>query len=134
MKYWRFLDYRTKEGLTLIVDWYNGQDIEVQVAFDVVLSILAGTRNWDDPDLYEFKEFKTGKYVGLSEVKFSVDQGGKKRIFRPIGIWRPDSQEFILILGCEKSGRIKIPSDAFDLALRYKAEFEDGKGSVHEHI
>jgi hypothetical protein len=70
----------------------------------------------------------------LCEIRFTVEQDRKKkRRFRPLGIWRKDSRDFILLGAFEKSGRMLIPANAFDLALRAKAEFEEGKGRIYEY-
>ena len=127
------MDYHTEDAGNLIRSWYAGVDDKVRAAFDGVLDILRATREWDD--LYQFKNFTTGDFVGLSQLRFSIWEKGKvKRRFRPLGIWRPQDREFVLILVCEKSGRMKKPSDAFELALKYKTQFDLGKGKIYERV
>jgi hypothetical protein len=127
------MDYHTEDAGNLINPWYAAVDDKVRAAFDGVLDILRATKNWDDPDLYQFKNFTTGSFVGLSELRFSIWEKSKiKRRFRPLGIWRPQDSEFVLILVCEKSGRLKKPANAFELALEYKAQFDLGKGKIYE--
>ncbi len=126
MKYWRFMDYYTEKGDNLIRDWYESQDEEVRAEFDIVLSRLAGFKDWSD-----LKEFKilTRKHAGLCQIMFKT----RNRNFRPVGFFSPNSNdEFVIVLGCEKSGRVSIPPRAFDNALKFKKKFEKGKGSIHE--
>ena len=139
MKPWTFMDYRTDGGHNLIQQWYNRQDVAVQAAFDQTLLTLRAVDDWTDPDVREFKEL-TGRHRGLAEIRFDIPaihpetRKPFKRRFRPAGIWRPEKRDFILLLGCEKRGRTYIPHDAFGLALSYKAQFEEGKGTICEHI
>ncbi len=129
---WRFLDYITEEGINAIREWYRVQELAVRVAFDATLFTLAATEDWTHKRVRSF-EVLTGRHVGLCEIRFTVELERKKRRFRPVGIWQKDSRNFILLGGCEKSGRSSIPSNAFDLALKHKAEFEAGKGRIYEH-
>src|SRR5487761_1527528 len=117
MALWRLFDYITEDGHNLVAEWYEAQDPEVQAEFDATLLILSATENWDNEDLKEFKVL-TKKHVGLGEVRFHVNalaRGAKhphRRRFRPVGIWPPAvDREFVLILGCEKSGRTFTPDD-----------------------
>jgi len=121
-------------------DWYQAQDPEVQARFDTTLLILGATDDWEHEDVEEFKPL-TKSHIGLGEVRFYVDAlapGAKRphrRRFRPVGIWPcVIEREFVLILGCEKSGKTFIPHGAFDKALGHKADFERGKGTLHERI
>jgi hypothetical protein len=135
MRQWRFMDYHTEDAGNLITPWYASVNDKVRAAFDGVLDTLANTKDWDDPDLYEFKNFVTGEFVGLAELRFSIkEKHTVKRRFRPLGIWRPQDREFILILVCEKSGRMKIPPNAFELAMEYKRQFDQGRGMLYEHV
>jgi hypothetical protein len=140
MSLWRFYDYVTPENQHLMEDWYQAQDPEVQAQFDATLLILGATEDWECEDVEEFKRL-TEKHSGLGEIRFYTDAvapGAKKphrRRFRPVGIW-PSliDREFVLILGCEKSGRSFLPHGAFDTALGHKVQFEQGKGSLRERI
>ena len=140
MDLWRFYDYVTADGQHLIEEWYQAQDPEVQAQFDVTLLILRATDDWEHEDVEEFKPL-TKKHRGLGEVRFYIDAlapGARKphrRRFRPVGIWPSViDREFVLILGCEKSGRSLIPHGAFDTALGHKVQFEQGKGALRERI
>lgn len=140
MAAWRFFDYVTEGGADLLEDWYQSQDPEVQAEFDVTIGLLAATRDWGDDEFLGFKELKN-KHAGLGEMRFHIvvtppkPRRPYKRRFRPVGIWPCHTDgEFIFILGCEKSGMTYIAHAAFDAALRYKAEFETGKGTTCERV
>jgi hypothetical protein len=140
MALWRFFEYITEDDSPLLADWYQSQDPEVQAQFDATLLILSATEDWEGEDLEEFKAL-TETHIGLGEVRFHIvalSPGTKrphKRRFRPVGIWPTAvNREFVLILGCEKSGRTSIPHDAFGLALRHKALLEEGRGTTRERI
>jgi hypothetical protein len=125
MNRWKFWDYYDKDGNNLIVQWYLAQEVAVQAAFDWTLYTLAATEDWTDPRIDEFRVL-TGRHFGLCEIRFDLVINRVKRRFRPAGIWRPVQRDFILLLGCEKSGRIYKPQNAFDVALGYKSRFEQG--------
>jgi hypothetical protein len=132
MPLWRFFDYINEDGEELIEDWYKEQDdAAIRVQFDATIFILAATEDWTHRRVKAFKVL-TGRHAGLCELRFTVEVDRKKRRFRPLGIWRKDSRDFILLGSCEKSGRILIPSNAFELAVHYKAEFEGGRGRIRE--
>lgn len=138
MALWRILDYRTSDGENLIAEWYKKQDRGVQAGFDGALMILRAVEDWLNPPLDEFKVLEE-RHLGLCEVRFDIQVFNRtlkkvfKRKFRPVGIWWPKDHEFMFILGCEKSGRMYDPPCAFDLALKYKARFENGEGEACEH-
>jgi hypothetical protein len=137
MNPWRFWEYVTEGGRNLTREWYGQQDASVQAALDNAVLLLQGTDNWTEPEISTFKEL-TEKHVGLSEIRFSIKAGrwSPQRRFRPVGLYRPQQRDFIFILGCEKKmgGLIYIPLNAFDSALKYKADFENGKGELCEHL
>jgi hypothetical protein len=136
---WRFQDYVTEDGHNLIQEWYEVQDVSVQVAFDTTLLLLRSVDDWLDPKVKEFKELDK-QHLGLGELRFHIsvlNQTNKRtyrRRFRPPGIWRPKNRDFIILLGCEKQGMTYTPHGAFDLALNYKAAFEQGRGTIREHF
>lgn len=142
---WEFLDYHTDENPPKypIRDWMAKQDRRVIQALEATITTLKGARIWDDPKVLEFRLFKEGQFVGLSELRFSIEDVNPfnpkqkkkiKRRFRIAGIWRPEDHDFILLTGCEKSGYMKIPPDAFEQAMAMKIAYErDGRGDVDEH-
>ena len=136
MAVWRFFDYRTAAlpSRNLIQLWYGEQDRDVQAEFDATVKILEATEDWRDTKA--FKEL-TRQHAGLGEIRFSV----RKRIrgreivrrFRPVGLWIEGARQFTFLVGCEKSRGMYTPPNAFDLALRYKADLENGIGDICEH-
>lgn len=123
------MDYYTeKDDKNLIGEWYERQEENVQAEFDTVLNILAGTEDWNRRKK-EFSPLKR-KHTGLYEIRFKI---GNVR-YRPVGIFSLNYREFILLMGCEKTGGNYTPRNAFDLALDLKGMFEAGRGSIHEHF
>src|SRR5277367_4259777 len=101
MPVWTFLDYVTEGHACPIVDWYGTLPAEAQAAFDVLVDTLAETSDWDEPKESRRKyKVLTNRHLGLCELKFRVAD----RKFRPIGILRPETREFIFLGGCEKKG------------------------------
>lgn len=138
MSPWRFIAYHPKGEGCPIRDWYEAQHPKVQVAFDFTLATLKGTDVWVGTK--EFKEL-TREHLGLAELRFNVEfpkpgspSGRVKRRFRPLGIWRPREREFVLLVGYEKSGRLRLPPNVFVLAFKYKREFGLGMGELHEYF
>lgn len=124
----------------MIQEWYVAQSPAVQAQFDATLLILNASVNWEDPNTEEFKVL-TGRHTGLGEIRFHIytsSPGSKRpyrRRFRPVGIWPPTIYgEFTMLLGCEKRRGTYKPHAAFDIALRLKIDFEQGRGSVCDHI
>ena len=134
MALWRFMDYVDEGNNNLIQMWRTSQNDAVKAAFDATLLMLADTADWTSPRCTEFKVL-TEDHIGLGEIRFNVHDEGKKRHFRPVGIWPRVGSDFIILLGIEKMGRMLIPRDAFNEALRYKNLYErQGRGSICEHI
>ena len=121
---WRIMEYVSARGENPMKDWYDQQPIPVQARCDATLLILAGTSDWEHPKIDQFKAL-SGRHAGLGEVCFDIKAnapGSKNPIstrFRPAGIWPSRvPNEFILLLGCSKSGRgTYTPHRAFDIAL-----------------
>ncbi len=110
------------------------QDLSVQAEFDATVATLAATVDWRKTK--SFAPLKR-KHAGLGEVRFSVrtKRHGKETVrrFRLAGIWREQEAEFIFLIGSEKAHGIYTPSNAFDLAVAYKAKLENGEGEICEH-
>jgi len=138
MDSWRFLDY-CSDGRNHIHDWYVVQDVRVRAAFDAALLALAAREDWEDPKFEQFKVL-TGPHSGLSELRLNLElfnpklRKFQKRRFRPAGIWNKEDRVFIFLVGCEKSGRMYIPANAFDMALKRKADLEAGIGALCDHV
>ena len=126
----RFMDYWDGE-VNLIEKWYEIQDDSVKAAFDVTLKEILGTR-----DLGTSTQLVrcVRQHLGLWEVRFEVIQDRRKRHFRPVGFWNYGGEEFVLVNGCEKSGRVTIPAGIFDNALDIHCQFfNEGRGTINEH-
>lgn len=123
MGFWHIKDYCPDWPENPIQDWYDDQEDEVTLDFNFALHTLTVTYDWTG--LKEFRALK-GRYLGLYEVVIDVKvyYWKKKRYFRPIGIWQPDSSDFIILLVCEKSGGIYTPP--LSRALEIKSQWEKG--------
>lgn len=136
MPLWRFLDYCPVENGSCIRDWYDVQEPNVKAAFDVTVELLSIQRKWvaelGDPEIGSFKVLNR-EHAGLSEIRFEVDRP-KKRHFRPLGIWMEGTYIFIFLNAYEKSGRCTIPPNALKRALELKALWEEGKGTICDHL
>lgn len=128
-----FFDYYTDERppRNLIRLWRAGQDARVRAAFDITLELLESKADWSDIDAVKRLEREC---AGLWEVIIDLKDRKPYRHVRPIGVWRPDEPIFILLGAFEKSGRIRIPQDACAEALKYKAQYEAGRGTIDDHI
>jgi hypothetical protein len=131
MASWSLWDYVTEDQTVPIRDWYDVQDESAQAALDNAVLLLRAANDWTDPKRKEFKELHR-KHAGLSEIRFWPF--GRFRKFRVAGIYRPDSREFIFLVGCEKQLGLYIPRGVFDLAMKYKRDLEAGKGDLREHV
>lgn len=130
----------TQDSINLIQVWREAQDPPVRAAFDATVLLLRGAVNWEIPEIPEFKVL-TEKHIGLSEIRFGVrPKRSERKIplrrFRPVGIYWPEQRAFGFILGSEKMmrGGVYIPGNAFDIALNYKHEWQEGKGRFDEHV
>ncbi len=139
MSAWRFLDYYIagEPPVNVTGEWYKAQEPIVRAAFDATIRTLEGSEDWSEME--EFKYFDTGPFAGLGELRFNLEPTkanklSTKRHFRIPGIWKPEEKIFILLGGCEKSGRIKIPQDTFEQAMKMKNDFElYGRGKIDDH-
>ena len=140
------MDYRDEDKKNLISDWYKAQDPEVRAAFDVTVNSLSITRHIEQWEAAEQAKRLDGQHAGLCEVRFSLEKTKLRplRRFRPVGFisifpmeharGQFSEGEFVFLLGCEKSGRIYIPNNAFDIALDLQRLYlHEGKGSIYEH-
>lgn len=139
MRKWRFMDYCMASGINLIQRWYDAQEKEVQAAFDATRYILAGTEDWLDSSVHEYRELKR-EHSGLGEVCFDIQvylphaRKGYKRRFRIAGFLDVQTRTFIMFNACEKTRIEYKPTDAFDIAIKCKRQWEQGKGGLCERI
>jgi len=132
MAFWEFKDYVTADQRSPILEWYGTLDEDVQAAFDLLVKGMAETEDWDEvkPRRRKYKEL-TRQHEGLCELFLKVNE----RSFRPIGILRRETREFIFLGGCEKVGQgATDPEEAFDSALRLKQQFDAGRGVTREYF
>jgi hypothetical protein len=133
-KIWQFFDYFPDEGRCPFRDWYERQDSAVRARFDSTVDTLEITEDWQTPPLKFFGVFeRKQEHAGLAQVKFYVEQHGKKTHYRAVGRWRMAAKEFIFLTGFRKDGRSPVPPDALDEAVRLLKELEDQRGEIHEH-
>lgn len=137
---WGFKDYWTEDGRCPIREWYESLETAAQVAFDGTLLRLRGVNDWEPRSIREFRHLER-EHAGLGEVRFWLDAKhpatGKtfKRRFRAAGILRPEQRDFLLLVGCEKTGGPHISHSAFDVALEYRRLLlEQRRGEIREHI
>jgi hypothetical protein len=134
MPVWQFFDYYPDGGGCPISDWYEAQTVPVRAVFAATVEDLGNTEDWSDPDLLSFDVLvQKPEHAGLSQVKFYVIEGRTKKHYRALGRWREEAHEFIFLTGLQKSGRVTIPHNAFDEAIRLLRELEQGRGEIHEH-
>jgi Phage derived protein Gp49-like (DUF891) len=125
------MDYWPEPKLNLVQEWYDNQEDDVRAEFDVTLQTLSAFEDWlRTPDFRALK----GRHAGLYEILIDIrlDHEKKKRHFRAIGIWQPDSRNFIILLVCEKTGHKYEPP--LEKARSYKVAWEQHrKGEIYEH-
>jgi hypothetical protein len=132
MPFWEFKDYVTEYQKSPYLEWYGTLDEDVQAAFDLFLKTMAETEDWDEVKLKrrKYKEL-TRQHQGLCELILKVGS----RSFRPLGILRRETREFIFLGGCEKLGQDQTdPKGAFDSALYVKEQFDAGRGVTREYF
>ena len=132
MAIWQFMDYVSEDQRSPLLEWYGTVPEEVQAAFDVLVKSLSETEDWDEikPRRRKYKEL-IREHKGLCELILNVDD----RSFRPLGILRRETREFVFLGGCEKIGQgATDPEGAFDAALHLKAQLDEGRGVTREYL
>ena len=134
---WRFTEYITEELRFPFSDWYSGQPVEVKAQLDFVIGLLRNLDSLTD-DERRFKVL-TGDDVGLSEIRFSVEaphpterKKRKKLRVRPLGIYRPEQREFLMLTGAIEWGKGYLPKGVFAEAHRLMRAFGSGRGGSRE--
>jgi hypothetical protein len=124
------MDYHDPQGTNLIREWYRLQDDETRASFRFTLGEIVGTRDLNDSPSFVPCE---REHLGLFRIKFEIAKP-KKRQFR-VAVFRClNSNQIILVDGCQKSGRFTIPPKVFDKALDLEfGYYVDGKGTIYEH-
>jgi len=129
------MEYHDEHGVNVFDQWYAAQLDEARATFDYVLNEIAIMVNFSDQQLFLPMDRNE---KGLWEVRFKVVFNGRlKRQFRAVGFWNydwEDRREFILVTGCQKSGRSTIPPGAYGLALDLLEKFFlEGKDNLYEY-
>jgi hypothetical protein len=130
MLHWKFKDYRPKGVRCQIEEWYEEQDGDIQGEFDLALLVLAENEEWSETtDCVAL----AGDYLGLYELVIDVTLEDKFVAVRVIGIWRPDSPNFIMLVCAEKDTSNYVP--LLKKALEYKEAWEQRReGEIYDHI
>ncbi len=129
-----FQDYYTDDEppRNVIREWYLAQDARVRAFFDARISFIGSFSPIDWKRLNPIKPLER-EGAGLWEVVLDIKDKRPFRHIRPIGIWYSEERLFILLGAFEKSGRVRIPVDACSKALKYKAQYEIGRGKINDH-
>lgn len=133
MAIWQFFDYHPEGGGCPVTDWYDQQPVEVRAALDAVVDDLAVTENWTDSESFE-ELTRREEHLGLSWLRFHAVVQGRKINYRAVGRWREAAREFIFLGGLQKNGRVTIPPDAMNDAIRLLRQLEQGRGEVNGHF
>jgi hypothetical protein len=134
---WQFFEYITDDHKNPYQIWYGTLSWDVQAEFDLVISLLAKTEDWDanKKTKKQYKEL-TREHLGLTQIIFEVakQKNGKRTQYRSIGIMSRVTREFILLNGFEKHGTFgRIPADALIIAMRLKSQYEQSRGALNDH-
>jgi len=130
-----FQDYHTDDEppQNLIRGWYLVQDDRVRAAFDARIALVESFSPADWQRISPIKPMER-ECAGLWEVILDIKDRRPFRHIRPIGVWHSEERLFILLGAFEKSGRIRIPANACSEALKYKVQYEAGRGTINDHI
>jgi hypothetical protein len=129
-----FQDYYTDERppRNLIRTWYSLQDARVRATFDGTVGLI---ESYSSDDWDRFSPFKLleRECAGLWELVIDIKDRKPFRHIRPLGVWHVEERLFVFLGAFEKSGYIYKPSDACKEALKYKAQYENGRGAIDDH-
>lgn len=130
MTLWKLSHYSPEPDVYPVRDWYDEQTDEIKAEFDTALQFFCKNDDWTEA--YELKSLE-GKYLGLHEIRITINIDDNEVEFGAIGAWRPDSCEFILFLVCDRFNDEYSP--CLDKALKSKQAWErkDPKGGVHDY-
>jgi len=121
------MSYQPEGGEEHLLEWYYGQEEDLKAQFVADLLSLAWVDEWDEEtDCVAL----TGQYLGLNELVIDIKLATYWLHIRPVGIWKPDSRDFIILLCCEKNGDDYDPP--LSKALEYKTAWEQHKGEIYD--
>jgi hypothetical protein len=132
MHFWTFMAYVTEAHTCPITDWWAIQVADVRAAFDLLVTTLKQTEDWEALRKPRHKVL-TDRHAGLCELMFKVEGIGK---FRGLGLWRPDMRDFILFGACRKMMHpfSTVPPTAYDDAYRLMHQFNEGRGGTNPYV
>jgi hypothetical protein len=124
---WKIFFYSPWPGLIPVFDWYRDQsNEEVKAEFDLRMGYFRAN---DDEGVRELK----GKYLGFREIVITVHLADGQVEFGAIGKHKPDSNEFVLFVVCDRF------SDTYFSCLNRALEFakawegKDPKGDIYAY-
>jgi hypothetical protein len=111
-----------------ISNWYGSVGKDVQASFDILITELTGTEDWDSTKKPKYRLLDR-EHKGLCELIFKVDS----RKFRVLGVMFKEVRIFTLFTGCSHSRQGNDPPTAFDDARKFKNLLDQGRGTTREH-
>lgn len=133
---WRFRDYETRAGVIPIRDWLQRQPDQAKANFVTTRKHLSVTETWTIKD---GAKPLVQQHRGLTELLIDFSEWaprgrkGRARRFRPVGVLLELERVFLLFTGAEKVGGELEPPEAFNDALKWWLEWQEGLGTTHEH-
>jgi hypothetical protein len=106
-------------------DWYAETPPKAQAKFDKILDFLRDNPN----NLWPSEWFKplTG-YDGIFEIRYKI----RNILYRPLGFFGPNKEEFTFLVPAREQGNILIPRDAPALAVERRKMIERGEAKANE--
>jgi hypothetical protein len=139
MDVWEFRDYVTDDNKNHSQVWYGTLSKEAQAEHTLVIRLLAKTKDWDaNKKTRRQHKLLLRDHAGLTQIMFEVrtEKAGKRETkrYRILGIMKDAEKKFIMFNGCEKHGTAgNIPPDAFEIAMKLKVAYEQGRGETNAH-
>jgi hypothetical protein len=127
MAYWKFKVYQAEDGESQFQAWYERQETGVKGYFDGQLYHVSTNENAPETEF-----MRLPGYEGLFELVINIELDYGVIAAIPIGIWQPDSPNFIILQCSERVG------DDYDppiyKALEYKQAWENHRGVINDYI
>lgn len=112
MSEWTFMEFLTSSGRGVITEWYaDDLTLEAQQEFDTILRFLAVTPRvlWTRPQYSPLTP-------EISEIRFRANN----LQHRPLGFFRSEAKQYIMVVGATKKGRLYTPREALSTAIDRK--------------
>lgn len=133
MVFWRIKDYCPNPPENPIQDWYDEQVEEVAIAFEFVVRMVARTEDWRKSELRPLIVPLEEPYAGLYEILIDAELSEEETILiRPIGVWRPDSSDLIILQVSTKRADDYYPPLSVALELRLRWEAGEGRHMIEK--